>query len=117
MILTVVKLSVKPEVADSFVFLVDDFTRGTRAQPGNLWCQWSRNVEDPDEFVLIEAFDDVESAIAHAQSDYFLAAMTRLPTYLTRAPEAINADLPGQGWTKMAELPFFVGQTYTGQLS
>lgn len=117
-ILTLVKLSLRPEVSDSFPFLVDEFTRNTRQQPGNLWCHWSRNVENPDEYLLVEAFADAESAIAHAESEFFVAAMKRLPRYLTCAPYAINADLPVNGWTKMADLPYFLEHpAYTGQFS
>lgn len=109
MILTIVQLLVRPEVADSFPFLMRDFTARTRAHAGNLWCTWSRNVEDPDEFTLNEAFEDAAAAIEHATSDYFTAIMRVLPRYLQRAPWAINADLPGHGWVKLMDLPFFAG--------
>lgn len=107
MILTVVQLLVRPEVADSFPFLMSGFTENTRAHPGNLWCTWSRNVEITDEYTLIEAFEDAPSAIDHATSDYFAETMRELPSYLQTAPRAINTDLPGQGWVKLMELPFF----------
>lgn len=110
MILTVVQLQVRPEVSDSFPFLMREFTEQTRAHAGNLWCTWSRNVEDPDEYTLNEAFVDSESAIAHATSDYFVKAMRALPEYLVEAPKAINTDHPADGWVKLGELPFFVEQ-------
>ena len=110
MILTVVQLLVRPEISDSFPYLMREFTEQTRAQAGNLWCTWSRNVEDPDEYTLNEAFVDTESAIEHATSDYFVEAMRALPEYLTEAPKAINIDHPGDGWIRLADLPFFVEQ-------
>ena len=58
MILIVVKFKSKPDWSERWLDLVDDFTRATRAEPGNLWFQWSRSVEDPTEFVLVEAFED-----------------------------------------------------------
>ena len=107
MILTIVQMLVRPEVADSFPFLMREFTERTRAHTGNLWCTWSRNIENPDEFTLNEAFEDAARAIKHATSDYFTDTMRVLPTYLQRAPWAINADLPGSGWVKLMDLPFF----------
>ena len=58
MIFIVVKFKVKPDWSDRWLGLVQDFTRATRQEPGNLWFDWSRSVEDPNEFVLVEAFKD-----------------------------------------------------------
>ena len=44
MILIVVKFKSKPDWSERWLDLVDDFTRATRAEPGNLWFQWSRSV-------------------------------------------------------------------------
>ena len=62
MIFIVVKFQVKPEWADRWVELVTPFTEATRAEPGNLWFEWSRSVDNPAEFVLVEAFRDGERA-------------------------------------------------------
>ena len=58
MILIIVKFPVKPGLADEFIEAVGPFTSATRAEPGNKWFEWSRSVEDPNEFVLVEAFND-----------------------------------------------------------
>ncbi|HJE57045.1 MAG TPA: antibiotic biosynthesis monooxygenase, partial [Nocardiopsis listeri] len=58
MILIVVKYRVKPEAKDTFLDAVADFTAATRAEPGNLWFEWSRSVKEPNTYVLIEAFTD-----------------------------------------------------------
>jgi len=52
------KFKAKPDWSDRWLDLVRDFTEATRAEPGNLWFDWSRSVEDPSEFVLVEAFRD-----------------------------------------------------------
>ena len=58
MILIVVKFKTKPDWSDRWLDLVGNFTEDTRAEPANLWFEWSRSVDDPSEFVLVEAFED-----------------------------------------------------------
>ena len=65
MIFIVVKFPVRPERSDEWMSLVADFTKATRAEPGNLFFEWSRSVDDPNEFVLVEAFVDGEAGAAH----------------------------------------------------
>jgi len=74
MIFITVKFKVRPEYVDGWLDLVDDFTQATRREPGNLWFEWSRSVDDPNEFVLVEAFQD-DAAGAHVGSDHFITAM------------------------------------------
>ena len=71
----VVKFETKPEFTDQFMDLVGPFTSATREEPGNLWFDWSRSVENPAEFVLVEAFLDDEAAGAHVQSAHFAAGL------------------------------------------
>src|SRR6202158_3521085 len=61
MIFIVVKFTVCPEYRDTWLDRVSEFTEGTRAEPGSLWFEWSRNADNPDEFVLLEAFRDGEA--------------------------------------------------------
>ncbi|HOZ57019.1 MAG TPA: putative quinol monooxygenase, partial [Nakamurella multipartita] len=70
MIFITVKWPVKPEHADQWLDLVKDFTEATRAEPGNLWFDWSRSVDDPNEYVLVEAFQD-DAAEAHVSAPHF----------------------------------------------
>ena len=72
MIFIAVKWPIKPEYADQWLDLVNDFTEATRAEPGNLWFDWSRSVDDPNEFVLVEAFQD-DAAEAHVTAAAFQA--------------------------------------------
>jgi quinol monooxygenase YgiN len=47
MILIVVKHPVRPQYADTWTDLVEEFTVATRAEPGNISFDWFRSVEDP----------------------------------------------------------------------
>lgn len=103
MIFIVVKFTVRPESAETWLPAVESFTNATRHEPGNLWFDWSRSVDDPNQFVLLEAFDN-DAAAAHVGSDHFKAAMTLMPTMLVKTPEIVSVVVPGSGWSEMGEL-------------
>ncbi len=104
MILIVVKFKTKPEWSERWLDLVGEFTTATRAEPGNLWFDWSRSVDDPDEFVLVEAFRD-DGAEAHVTSDHFRRALQTMPEALAEVPRIINVSIEGAtDWSRMAEL-------------
>ncbi len=103
MIFITVKFTVKPEHVDDWLPTVADFTRATRDEPGNLWFEWSRSIENPAEFVLVEAFRD-DAAGAHVNSDHFQQAMTRMRPLLVQTPQIVNFTVPGDEWSLMGEL-------------
>ena len=47
MIFVTAKFRVLPEHADRWTEVVHEFTQATRSEPGCLWFDWSRSVEDP----------------------------------------------------------------------
>ena len=104
MIFIVVKFTARPEVRDEWMNAVADFTSATRAEPGNLWFEWSRSVEDENEFVLLEAFRDANAGAAHVNSAHFRSAMETIPALLQKVPDIVNVELPGAGWSKLDEM-------------
>ena len=104
MILIVVKFTTKPDWSERWLELVGDFTEATRAEPGNLWFEWSRSAEDPNEFVLVEAFAD-DGAGPHVTSEHFKEAIRTLPEALAETPRIINVTIDGaDDWSRMAEM-------------
>lgn len=103
MILIVVKYRVKPEAVDTFLDEVAAFTAATRAEPGNLWFEWSRSVERDDEFVLVEAFQD-GAGEAHVNSDHFRAGLESIKPLLAETPLIVSRQVEGEGWDRMGEL-------------
>jgi quinol monooxygenase YgiN len=103
MFFIVVKFQTRPEWTDHWLDLVHGFTEATRAEPGNMWFDWSRSVEDPHEFVLVEAFTD-EGAGPHVQSTHFQQAMRDLPQALASTPRIVSRQVEGTGWEEMGEL-------------
>ncbi|HEX5497532.1 MAG TPA: putative quinol monooxygenase [Mycobacteriales bacterium] len=104
MIFITVRFRVRPEDADRWPAIVADFTAATRAEPGCLWFDWSRGVEDPTEYVLVEAFRDDAAGAAHVGSDHFAAARGDLPPHLAETPRIINVTVPQDGWSALGEM-------------
>ncbi len=103
MIFIVVKFPVKPEYADEWMTHVADFTAATRAEAGNKWFDWSRSVEDPNEYVLVEAFED-DAAEAHVNSDHFAEGLESMRPLLRETPYIVSQSLEGKdGWDRMGE--------------
>ena len=101
MIFIVVKQKVRSKYADNWVDLVADFTAATRAEPGNICFEWSRSVDDPNVYVLVEAFKDAAAGEAHVQSEHFKTASAQLATWLAEIPEIVHVEAPGDGFAPM----------------
>lgn len=104
MILVVVKFTIRPDRTGDWFNLVDDFTEATRQEPGNLFFEWSRNVAVPNQFILLEAFASRAAGEAHVRSAHFMTAMAWMPEVIATKPEIIHVEVPGAGWSQMAEL-------------
>lgn len=100
----VVKFPVQPDQAERFPELTAEFTAATRQEPGNLWFEWSRSLDDPNEYVLLEAFDGDEAANAHVTSAHFAAGLAAMRPALTATPKIVSRKVDGNGWDEMGEL-------------
>lgn len=99
----VVKYQVKPESVDAWPEIVREFTEATRAEPGNIFFDWSKSLESENEYVLVEAFTD-DGAGPHVNSDHFAKGLEAMRPHLTQTPEIISRQVDGSGWEPMGEL-------------
>ena len=104
MIFIVVKFETKPEWTDRWPDLVAEFTAGTRAEDGNLWFEWSRSLENPAVYVLVEGFRDGEAGSVHVNSEHFKKALEDLPQALASTPRIISQTIDATGWSEMGEM-------------
>lgn len=104
MIFITAKFQVKPEDAERWPEITRSFTEATRAEPGCLWFDWSRSLEDDNEYVLVEAFADDDAGAAHVQSEHFAAARRDLPPHLVATPRIVNFSVPGTNWSELGEM-------------
>ena len=109
MIFITARFLVRPEHADRWPEISREFTEATRAEPGCLWFDWSRSLDDPNEYVLVEAFRDDEAGAAHVGSEHFQAAQSHLPPHLAATPRIVNTTVPGTEWSELGEMAVDAG--------
>ncbi|GGO30858.1 putative quinol monooxygenase [Microbispora bryophytorum] len=104
MIFITAKFRVLPQYADQWPEITREFTEATRSEPGCLWFDWSRGLDDPAEYVLVEAFRDDEAGAAHVGSDHFRTARRTLPPHLAETPRIVNVTVPQDDWSLLGEM-------------
>jgi quinol monooxygenase YgiN len=104
MIFITAKFRIRPEHADQWPAISGPFTKATRAEPGCLWFDWSRSLDDSTEYVLVEAFRDGDAGAAHVQSAHFKQAQQTLPPHLAETPRIVNFTIPQDDWSELGEM-------------
>jgi quinol monooxygenase YgiN len=104
MISIVVKFNVRPEYSEEWLDRISEFTQATRQESGNLWFEWSRSVENPNQFVLIEGFRDADAGAEHVNSEHFKEAIAQAPSMLVNTPRILYAEIPGTEWSLLGEM-------------
>lgn len=104
MILIVVKFQVAESYREQWPVLTKAFTDATRAEAGNLWFDWSSSLDNPNEYVLVEAFRNSEAGAAHVNSDHFRAGLAAMRPALTETPRILHTEIEGEDWSEMGEL-------------
>lgn len=103
MIFIAIKFNVKPEWSERWLDLNAELTEATRNEPGNLWFDWTRSVDDPNEFVLFEAYQD-DAAEAHMSSEHFRNGMQKMPQALASTPVMISEKTDATSWSPIEAL-------------
>jgi quinol monooxygenase YgiN len=104
MIFIVVKFTIRADRSNEWLALADEFTQATRSEAGNIFFEWSRSVDNPHQFVLVEGFSSGQAGEAHVNSEHFKAAMTWMPDVIAETPQIVNVEVGQDGWARMGEL-------------
>jgi quinol monooxygenase YgiN len=100
-----VKFAIRPEKAHQFMEASADYTAATRAEEGNIFFEWSRSLDEPNTFVLLEAFRDAEAGSAHVASQHVKDFFNWAPYWVSAKPQIIYIDKPDlTGWGPMGEI-------------
>jgi quinol monooxygenase YgiN len=104
MIFITAKFTIKPEHADDWPRISGPFTGATRSEAGCKWFDWYRSLDDPNVYVLVEAFRDGDAGAAHVGSAHFKQAQRELPQYLVATPQIISQNVDQDDWSELGEL-------------
>ena len=105
MILINVKFPVRPDKVDEWLALADDYAAAVNREEGNVFFQFSRSLDDPNEFVCIEGFRNDDAAGAHVKTEHFAMFIERAPDLVEAQPQIININAPqATGWGPMGEI-------------
>jgi quinol monooxygenase YgiN len=104
MIFITAKFRVLPDDADRWPEISREFTEACRDEPGCMWFDWFRSVDDPTEYALVEAFRDDQAGAAHVQSEHFKIAQKTLPPHLAETPKIVNMAVPQDDWSALGEM-------------
>ena len=105
MIYISVKFTIRADKADKFIEATAAYTAATRAEVGNIFFEWSRSVDDPNTFVLLEAFQGPEAGAAHVAGAHVQDFFGWAPDWVSEKPKIIYIDrLDLTGWGPMGEI-------------
>jgi len=94
MIFITAKFLVRPQDADRWPEISRDFTPAS----------WSRSLDNPAEYVLVEAFRDQDAGVAHVTSAHFKEAQKTLPPHLAATPKIVNVTVEQDDWSELGEM-------------
>jgi quinol monooxygenase YgiN len=105
MILINVKFPVRPERIDEWIAIAEQYAKDVSAEPGNVFFEWSRGLDDPNVFLATECFVDGAAGGAHMATPHVANFMAIAPDLVAEQPQIIYVDSDAvTGWNPMGEI-------------
>jgi quinol monooxygenase YgiN len=104
MILINIKMQIRPEKTDAWLALADSYSKDVNSEPGCLFFQFNRSLNDENEYVCIEGFKDADAGAAHVAHDYVKKFFEAAPDLVATQPQIIYIDTPHDGFGPMGEI-------------
>jgi quinol monooxygenase YgiN len=104
MILINIKMQIRPEKMDAWLALADSYAKDVNTEDGCLFFQFSRSLNDENEFICIEGFKDAEAGSTHVKQPYVKKFFDTAPDLVATQPQIIYMDAPHEGFGPMGEI-------------
>ena len=104
MILINIKMPIRPEKMDEWLALADSYATDVNAEEGCLFFQFSRSLNDANEFICIEGFKDAEAGGAHVKNAHVKRFFEAAPDLVATQPQILYVDTPHDGFGPMGEI-------------
>ena len=85
-----VTIHVKPEFVEKFVEVTLDNARNTRKEPGNLRFDVSRAEEDPNRFLLYEAYKVKDDFAKHQQTEHYARWKSAVTDWMAQPRQGVK---------------------------
>jgi quinol monooxygenase YgiN len=104
MILINIKMQIRPEKEAEWLALADSYAKDVNTEDGCLFFQFSRSLNDNNEFICIEGFKDAEAGSTHVKQPYVKKFFDTAPDLVATQPQIIYMDAPHDGFGPMGEI-------------
>jgi len=92
MIVVTAKMKVKPDVKYEFMVETEPLIKHTRLEKGCMSYNLYTDIDDPNQMVMLEFWNDKESLDAHMESIHFKNFGKAIPKYLAHEIEISKYD-------------------------
>ena len=90
MYVVAVTIHVKPEFVEPFIEATLDNARNTRRESGNLRFDVLRAEEDPNRFMLYEAYNGKDDFAKHQQTEHYLRWRQAVADWMAQPREGVK---------------------------
>ncbi|MBW8754245.1 MAG: antibiotic biosynthesis monooxygenase [Sphingomonadales bacterium] len=96
MITFIARMRVKSENAAAFEALMTHVTEMTRTQePGVSYYAWSKGVDEPDTYLVVEVYRDVAAQAAHMATEWVKSSLPESALLIEGKPDIKQYVTPG----------------------
>jgi quinol monooxygenase YgiN len=82
MIVVTAKMKVKPDFKNQFMIETEPLIKHSRSEKGCLSYNLYTDIDDPNQLVMLEFWEDMDSLDSHMDSVHFKAFGNAIPKYL-----------------------------------
>jgi quinol monooxygenase YgiN len=105
MILINVKFPIRPDRIDDWLPVARQYAKDVSAEPGNVYFEWYRDIDEAFTFIGVECFTDADAGGAHTRTEHFKRFVEVAPDLVAARPDIVYADSPAiSGWAPMSEI-------------
>ena len=90
MYVVAVTIHVKPEQVEAFLQATLDNARHTRREPGNVRFDVLQSEDDPNRFLLYEAYNTQSDFTSHQQTEHYLRWKTTVADWMAQPRQGIK---------------------------
>ena len=103
MIFVAIRIDVREDRREEFRSGIARYVDDVRGEPGNIDFTCFEDLGTPNRFAVLASYVDADAGSAHVASDHAKWFFGWLPTVVTETPRIVYQELPGEGWSEMAE--------------